>query len=566
VDSIRWQQKELADWPDTGREFAPFSCSDDSLSAVPLSIVGNNAGGYRGRRIRMYDSVEVTKSLRLEKIQDPEDETRQIFAGVLEAPWGLMTRGVFNRREPFDLEAGLDGCGSILEECVTDETSDWTIDCWVDYEIINIGDDRWVNITGDCMTGDLRMSFGNEGDGYGGTNGYPAAILFGFCDPGDVYAHMMIDPFDQRLPLTENSFEYFVHESVTDIIKPLIIGGSNALAGEYGLITGPRRRLKMIDDVEISGSARVGTYMYVGDNAHVNTKPNFTRDIEDPNYPKVYNGFIINPNSTVFSAPYYDTGYVGAGVTYGHRPGHTHVMADILDMDVTVAGPEITEIYDTYDTDPAFNPPRNVSDHIKGRVVVNEGDLAKHMKVECRRVHFDVESGIFPLLVFKSRTGALTYTHNTCCGYWSADIAVLEFDLDPSVPVGEYDAWIEDTNGLRGYSYYVRGGGLDVVDPLLATINHPAPSGTGTLQTNTSYTFSADVTGGKEPYVAYEWSFGDGTSASGSNPTPSHTYLAPGSYTVSLTVFDVNNFYYTTTRDFLVVECATSVTLSYTVE
>jgi PKD repeat protein len=36
----------------------------------------------------------------------------------------------------------------------------------------------------------------------------------------------------------------------------------------------------------------------------------------------------------------------------------------------------------------------------------------------------------------------------------------------------------------------------------------------------------------------YDWSFGDGTSALGAGPTPTHTYSKPGSYTVSLTVTD----------------------------
>jgi hypothetical protein len=558
-------KKELANWPDTGREFDAFVCEGTPNQVVPLSIVGNESGAYRGRRIRMYDSVEITKSLRLEKIPDPNDSQHTIFAGVLEAPWGMMTRGAFDRREPFDFTAGLSGCGAIVEPCVVDETSDWPLDCWVDYEIVQVGDPRWVNVTGDCMVGDLRMAFGSDTDGYGdvygGTNGYPAAILFGFCEPGDTYAYMMIDPYDVRLNASDNSFEYFVHESVAAPIKPLVIGGSNALEGD---VISSKRRLKLINDVDIAGSARVNTYMYVGTNEQVNTKPNFTRDIADPNYPQVYNGFIVNPNSSVFSTPYYTNGYVGAGVTYGHRPGHTHSMADILDLDVSVAGPEIVRIYDTYDTDPQVDAPHNKSDHVKGRVVVNESGFADGMKVEVRRVHFDVAAGIYPLLVFKNRAGAQTYTYSTRNGYWTADIAVLEFDLDHNnMPIGEYDAWIEDTNGLRGYSYYVRSGGLDVVDPLLADINHPGPTGSGSLQTSTVYTFSANVTGGKQPYVEYDWDFGDGTGSTGSNPTPQHTYTQAGVMNVSLTVYDVNNFYYTTTRQFAVLQCATNVTLTF---
>lgn len=38
--------------------------------------------------------------------------------------------------------------------------------------------------------------------------------------------------------------------------------------------------------------------------------------------------------------------------------------------------------------------------------------------------------------------------------------------------------------------------------------------------------------------VRYEWSFGDGTTLADGGPTPSHTYGAPGSYTVKLTAYD----------------------------
>jgi hypothetical protein len=450
-------------------------------------------------------------------------------------------------------------CGTLSTDCYTDETSNWPIDCWVDWEIIKIGDPRWVNITGDCMSGDLDMTFHDEE-----VSNYPSALRFGQCD--EPYAFIMTDTWGVRLDGSDNVFEMFVHESTPEpmsSVKPLVIGGSNAANVLGNVVIADRRRLKLIDDVEIAGSARVKSYMYVGNNDQINTKPNFTRDQKSPNFPVVYNGFIINPTSTVFSIPFYDNGYAGAGITYGHRPGHTHMMADILDLEINVVGPEILTIYDTYDTDPAYNPANNVCDHVQGRVVVNQGDLSKNMIVECRYVHYDNASGVYPMLIFRARGGAITYTHNTCCAIVSGDRVQLEFDLSSTVPVGEYDAWIEDTNGLKGYAFYANGGGIDVVDPLLATINHPGPTGSGDLAPGTSYTFSATMSGGKEPYVSYSWNFGDGDTGSGSNPP--HTYDAPGSYTVSLTVFDINNFNYTTTRTFNVgATCAiTSVSLTW---
>ena len=60
-----------------------------------------------------------------------------------------------------------------------------SIGCWVPYEIIRVGDPRWLNVTGDCMTGDLVIGFNKDdayGDGYGedgSFSNYPAALAFG---------------------------------------------------------------------------------------------------------------------------------------------------------------------------------------------------------------------------------------------------------------------------------------------------------------------------------------------------------------------------------------------------
>lgn len=49
--------------------------------------------------------------------------------------------------------------------------------------------------------------------------------------------------------------------------------------------------------------------------------------------------------------------------------------------------------------------------------------------------------------------------------------------------------------------------------------------------------FTAVVSGGTPPY-SYRWDFGDNTTGSG--PSPSHTYLTPGEYPVTLTVTDAS--------------------------
>src|SRR5262249_30002660 len=57
-----------------------------------------------------------------------------------------------------------------------------------------------------------------------------------------------------------------------------------------------------------------------------------------------------------------------------------------------------------------------------------------------------------------------------------------------------------------------------------------------TTNEGSSVTFSGTASGGVGP-LNYQWSFGDGTSASGTL-TPTHTYTTFGTYTATLTVTD----------------------------
>jgi len=61
---------------------------------------------------------------------------------------------------------------------------------------------------------------------------------------------------------------------------------------------------------------------------------------------------------------------------------------------------------------------------------------------------------------------------------------------------------------------------------------------TGTLQQFAIVTFTATVTGGTAPY-AFSWNFGDNSAAGTGNPT-THTYATSGTFTVTLTVTDMN--------------------------
>ncbi len=54
--------------------------------------------------------------------------------------------------------------------------------------------------------------------------------------------------------------------------------------------------------------------------------------------------------------------------------------------------------------------------------------------------------------------------------------------------------------------------------------------------------------------VSYAWDFGDGTTASETNPVTAHTFTEAGTYTVSLTVFDDNGLNATVKHDNFTVE------------
>ncbi len=69
--------------------------------------------------------------------------------------------------------------------------------------------------------------------------------------------------------------------------------------------------------------------------------------------------------------------------------------------------------------------------------------------------------------------------------------------------------------------------------PVAAFSAKPAPPGQAT-----GFDGLGSSTASGLSIARYDWSFGDGTGALNGGPTPSHTYSAPGQYTVTLTVTD----------------------------
>ncbi|TMI25682.1 PKD domain-containing protein, partial [Candidatus Bathyarchaeota archaeon] len=56
-----------------------------------------------------------------------------------------------------------------------------------------------------------------------------------------------------------------------------------------------------------------------------------------------------------------------------------------------------------------------------------------------------------------------------------------------------------------------------------------------------STTFTARATGGSPPYASYDWTFGDGTTATTTTATANHTYNATGTFSAMVTVTDLTN-------------------------
>jgi YVTN family beta-propeller protein len=121
----------------------------------------------------------------------------------------------------------------------------------------------------------------------------------------------------------------------------------------------------------------------------------------------------------------------------------------------------------------------------------------------------------------------------------SGNVSVLDGSTGAvvgSIPAGYYPEGV--TYDPSNHLVYVANDGTSnltiIGDPLTAALNPPSAN----VDARGPATFSASGVAGIPPYVAYNWSFGDGTFSTGPSADVTHTYAAGGTYPVNVTVTD----------------------------
>ena len=99
-------------------------------------------------------------------------------------------------------------------------------------------------------------------------------------------------------------------------------------------------------------------------------------------------------------------------------------------------------------------------------------------------------------------------------------------------------------DGLGDTPYNISGGSNQDLYPLMNLWGENLPVASFTYSAdNLSVTFDASSSYDRDgEIVEYAWDFGDGASMGGDNPIVGHTYSEPGTYVVTLTVFDDDGY------------------------
>ncbi len=138
-------------------------------------------------------------------------------------------------------------------------------------------------------------------------------------------------------------------------------------------------------------------------------------------------------------------------------------------------------------------------------------------------------SGTTVTLSATASYGTLPYTF-----LWSTTETTQTIMVTPTVTT-PYSVAVTDAGGCSKAS-----GGIVVVNPEVAVTASVTPLTGNSFATDipdvggTTFSFTGSAIGGIAP--TYSWSFGDTNTATIQNPT--HTYAAPGTYSVTLTVTD----------------------------
>ena len=124
-----------------------------------------------------------------------------------------------------------------------------------------------------------------------------------------------------------------------------------------------------------------------------------------------------------------------------------------------------------------------------------------------------------------NKTGTLTVPNTGGWQTWQTITTTVQLTAGQQIMQVDFD-----TNGSTGYV-----GNFNWLELTAAPIVASAGSNFS-ANAGATDTFAGTVSGGIAPY-SYGWTFGDGTTSSGS-PTPSHVYANPGTYTATLTATD----------------------------